>query len=252
MRRISYYSTYTFLVLAFLLSCSSGGEGDEVSVTPTPTPEPTPPPVTVPAPSAASLSLPENNKVCETGTDVSDTQSTVLFQWDAATNATVYDLRITNTDTQGISLVNNIEGTERSVTLEKGMPYSWQVISKATGTNETAQSPSWKFYLAGDGVENYAPFPPELISPASGSTISVSEDGTILLEWSGADPDGDSLTYTVYLDQQDGLQDAVANDLTETSLEVAAEKDAVYYWRVKSSDEENTAFSQIYAFRTGT
>lgn len=250
MRRISHYSTYTFLVLALMLSCSSGGDGDGISVAPTPTPTPTPPPVTVPAPSSAALSLPENNKVCETGTDVSDTQSTVLFQWAAATNATVYDLRITNTDTQGISVVNNIDGTERSVTLEKGMPYSWQVISKATGTNETAQSPTWKFYLAGDGVENYAPFPTELISPASGATVSVSEDGKISLSWSGEDPDGDALTYTVYMDQVDGLQEPVASSITETSLEVSAEKDTVYYWRVKSSDGENSAFSQIYAFRT--
>lgn len=32
---------------------------------------------------------------------------------------------------------------------------------------------------------------------------------------------------------------------------VDADKDSVYYWRVKSSDGENSAFSQIYAFRTG-
>ena len=124
MRRISHYSTYTFLVLALMLSCSSGGDGDGISVTPTPTPTPTPPPVTVPTPSSATLSLPENNKVCETGTNASTTQSTILFQWVAATNATAYDLRITNSDTQGVTLINNIEGTQREVTLEKGMPYA--------------------------------------------------------------------------------------------------------------------------------
>jgi len=100
MRRISHYSTYTFLVLAIMLSCSSGGDGDGISVTPTPTPTPTPPPVTVPAPSSATLSLPENNKVCETGTNASATQSTILFQWVAAANTTAYDLRITNSDTK--------------------------------------------------------------------------------------------------------------------------------------------------------
>ena len=139
---------------------------------------------------SATLSLPENNKVCETGTNASTTQSTILFQWVAATNATAYDLRITNSDTQGVTLINNIEGTQREVTLEKGMPYAWQITSKATGTNETAQSPAWKFYLAGDGVENYAPFPADLLSPASGGTVSVSESGKISLSWSGEDPDG--------------------------------------------------------------
>ena len=251
MRRISHYSTYTFLVLALMLSCSSGGDGDGISVTPTPTPTPTPPPVTVPAPSSATLSLPENNKVCETGTNASATQSTILFQWMPAANATAYDLRITNSNTQGVTLINNIEGMQREVTLEKGMPYTWQVTSKATGTNETAQSSTWKFYLAGDGVENYAPFPTELISPASGATVSVSEDGKISLNWSGEDPDGDALTYTVYMDQTDGLQEPIATNVSETSLEVDADKDSVYYWRVKSSDGENSAFSQIYAFRTG-
>ncbi|MDB4171766.1 hypothetical protein N9761_00650 [Flavobacteriaceae bacterium] len=102
-----------------------------------------------------------------------------------------------------------------------------------------------------DGVENYAPFPADLLSPASGGTVSVSESGKISLSWSGEDPDGDALTYSIYMDQTDGLQEPIATNVSETSLEVDADKDSVYYWKVKSSDGENSAFSQIYAFRTG-
>ncbi len=39
--------------------------------------------------------------------------------------------------------------------------------------------------------------------------------------------------------------------VVSSSFEHDADKDSVYYWRVKSSDGENSAFSQIYAFRTG-
>jgi len=50
-----------------------------------------------------------------------------------------------------------------------------------------------------------------IISPASGSTVSASEEGLVTLKWSGEDPDENTLTYTVYIDTVDGLQDANGN-----------------------------------------
>ena len=47
-------------------------------------------------PIASTLSHPENNKVCETGSSVSETQSSVEFQWNTGTNADSYDLQIIN------------------------------------------------------------------------------------------------------------------------------------------------------------
>ena len=53
---------------------------------------------------------------------------------------------------------------------------------------------------------NYAPFPAELKTPASGSTISLT-DGKATFSWEGTDPDSnDTLTYTLYVDTVDGKQ----------------------------------------------
>ena len=73
---------YLFLTM-FIASCgggggddSGGGNGGGGGGGPTP---PTPP-------SAATLTAPANNKVCETGTSISDTQSNVDFSWSASAN----------------------------------------------------------------------------------------------------------------------------------------------------------------------
>src|SRR5210317_642570 len=55
-------------------------------------------------PTASALSFPEDDKVCQEGTSVSDTESSVNFQWEASENTTSYDL-----------IINDIEG-ETSVT----------------------------------------------------------------------------------------------------------------------------------------
>ena len=91
-----------------------------------------------------------------------------------------------------------------------------------------------------------------IISPASGSTVSASEEGLVTLKWSGEDPDNDALTYTVYIDTVDGLQDVngTITDLTVTETTIQVTSNTVYYWRVKSSDGQNSSFTQVYTFRT--
>ena len=77
---------------------------------------------------------------------------------------------------------------------------------KESQLTTTTPSDLWKFYLAGDGVVNYAPFPADLKAPASGSTVTLSE-GKATFTWDGSDPDsGDTLSYTVYVDTVDGKQ----------------------------------------------
>ena len=140
-----------------------------------------------------------------------------------------------------------------TVDLEKGQPYSWKVISKNTSTTQTGTSSSWKFYLAGEGIKNYAPFPADLKTPNSGSTVSRSSDGKITFTWEGADPDqGDELKYTLYVDKTDGKQ-TPSSDLTNLSAktaDVALDGDSTYYWRIKTSDGTNSSFSLIYSFKT--
>ena len=106
--------------------------------------------------------------------------------------------------------------------------------------------------MAGSSETTFAPFPADLISPTSGSTIQRDGDGKVKLSWTGSDPDTSSgLKYTVYLDIVDGKQAPQEDhkDLDDSELTTAVDSDTVYYWRVKTSDGTNVSYSLIYSFR---
>ena len=232
------------LVLLIMFSCGGSEDGGGDGGVDPPPPQP---------PGSVSLTAPASGKVCETGSSTSDTKSNVDFSWQASTNTNSYDLQVTNINTSTSINKTGLTTTNATVELDKGQPYSWKVISKNTSTTQTGTSSSWKFYLAGQGIKNYAPFPADLKAPTSGSTISRSSDGKITFTWEGSDPDqGDELKYTLYIDKTDGKQ-SPASDLTNISaktVDVALDAGTLYYWRVKTSDGNNSSFSIVYSFRT--
>ena len=235
-----------FIFSLLLISCSGGGgDGDSGGGGGDP-PPPSPP-------GDVTLTAPTNGKVCETGTSTSDTKSNVDFSWSASTNTSTYDLQVTNLNTSSAINKTGLSTTNTTLELDKGQPYIWKVISKNTSTTQTGTSSSWKFYLAGPGITNYAPFPAELKSPTSGATVSRSSDGKVTFSWEGSDPDqGDQLKYTLYVDKTDGKQ-STTNDLTDitsNTADVALDGETLYYWRVKTSDGTNSSFSIVYTFRT--
>ena len=248
--KVKSYYIGVLLLRLFILSCSAEDDGGTSTPPPTtqqPKPEPAP---TVPAPGKSSLSAPENNEVCYEGEAVDASNSAVSFSWDASSDTDSYDLQITNQETNQTQTESGITSTSKAVTLATDVSYSWKVVSKANDTNDTTSSDTWQFYLAGDGQENYAPFPATILSPTSGAAVDAS-NGLVTLSWEGNDPDeGDSLTYTIYFDEEDGLQDPqTANtNITETSLEVEVESGTTYYWRVKTSDGTSSSFTLVYSF----
>ena len=247
--KLGYYFLY---ILSFVLIISCSAEDDSGTSTPPPTtqqPTPTPTPQ-VPAPGKSGLSAPENNEVCYEGEAVDASNSEVTFAWDASSDTDSYDLQITNQETNQTQTESGITSTSKEVTLVTDVSYSWKVVSKANDTSDTTSSDTWQFYLAGDGQENYAPFPATILSPTSGAAVDAS-NGLVTLSWEGNDPDeGDSLTYTIYFDEVDGLQDPqTANtNTTETSLEVEVVSGTTYYWRVKTSDGTSSSFTLVHSF----
>ena len=229
--------TTAFLSLVLMgTSCSKGDDGGGT----------TPPPTTeIAVPGKATLLTPANNKTCEQV----NSSGEVLFSWEAASDTDSYDLKIVNLKTNGVTNRNNLTGTDKGVPLLKGVPYSWQITSKNSGTKITF-SDTWKFYLAGDGIANYAPFPATAEAPVPGSTVAA-VDGQVTISWTGSDPDDDALSYTLYVDTVDGQQEPAAElqDLSEASAAVAVESGAVYYWRVVTSDGVNSSSSLVYSFR---
>tara|TARA_B110000305_G_scaffold213919_1_gene250238 strand:- start:2257 stop:2970 length:714 start_codon:yes stop_codon:yes gene_type:complete len=225
------------LALTLVISCE-GKEDNELDAT---------------DPGKATLITPENNKTCETGSSISETQSQIEFTWTVTLNTDSYDLAVTDLNT--ISTINKTGLTSAAslADLDKGVPYSWYVISKNSASSKTTNSDTWKFYVAGKGIVNYAPFTAELKTPKSGATVARDGFGKVKFTWDGSDPDaGDTLKYTLYVDKIDGKQTPPSSqtDIDGETLEVELEATTAYYWRVKTSDGVNSSFSNILTFNT--
>lgn len=213
-----------------LAGCSSDGDGGEGNSNT----------------QAAVPSFPENNSECITGTEVSPTQSKVTFQWSAAANAQTYFLYVKNLNTQTSLQYNAGTNLSYEVTLEKGTPYSWYVnANKPNGT--TARSETWKFYNAGSGVTNYAPFPADAVYPVMSSTV---HGPAIALQWDGSDLDNDIADYKVYMDTNANPTTLAGTVTAETLTNVAVSSGATYYWKVITTDNAgNVTASPIYQFK---
>ena len=203
-------------------------------------------------PGVANLISPVDKETCLDGVSINDTQSNVIFEWSTATGALSYELEIANLLTQSTQLYSS-DTNELSIALSKAEPYSWLVRSIGeTGTTPSVSDP-WKFYLAGDAVVNYAPFPAELITPRSGANTTPDINNLVILRWAADDVDNDLNRFEVYLDAIDGttLNQEIAYLAQETQLEVEVENNTVYYWKIVAIDlNGNQSSSGVYTFRT--
>ena len=203
-------------------------------------------------PGIAILISPSNDETCFDGISLNDTQSNVSFSWSTAENAISYELIVSDLLTQS-SQTYTTNTNQTTIALTKAKPYSWQVKSIGELGSNVIDSESWKFYLAGDAVINYAPFPAELITPRSGANVTPDINSLLTLNWICSDVDGDLESFEVYLDQADGstLITTLDYQASETTIELKVENNATYYWKVIAIDANgNQSSSGVYAFRT--
>ncbi|WP_026714916.1 hypothetical protein [Flavobacterium daejeonense] len=196
-------------------------------------------------PEAVTLISPLKGQSCEEGINTIGDKSRVFFEWERAENAQIYDIVVTDLETgENYITYRDIYKTKKELELVHNHAYSWYVISRNSKGEKTAVSQTWNFFFVGEPQENYVPFPATILSPEFGETLAT---GTVSLEWEGSDPDGDDLTYTVYLDKVDGKQTPKTeySNLSASSLDVQLDA-GTYYWRIKSSDGTSSSFSPIY------
>lgn len=100
---------------------------------------------------------------------------------------------------------------------------------------------------------------PENRPPSSFSLTEVPNGATDVrlqpqLEWEDAtDPDGDQVTYQIYLDTQNSPQTSIANNLgmSTFSIEEALQPATIYHWKVIAKDiNGKTTESDISSFTT--
>lgn len=200
-------------------------------------------------PAAAKLLFPLQNSECTTGENLNETTSLVEFRWQKAAHTKTYELRVTNSNTSVTQTVST-SLLSAQLPLEKGAPYSWLVLTRNSDTQETGLSTTWRFYNAGS-VLNYAPFPADILSPASGATVFRDLNNEVVLRWAGADVDNDIAGYELYIATANPPLTLFAQpSASTTSIKVSVEANTVYYWRVITIDSEgNRSDSGSYGFK---
>lgn len=199
-------------------------------------------------PTKSTLVFPAKDAACTTGTIISASQNTVLFQWNASEITDSYELHIKNLLTNA-STATAVTTNQLNVTLTRNTPYSWFVISLNNASTERVQSDVWKFYNSGPGISSYAPYPAEILTPAFGQSVTATAN-KLNLDWNGSDVDNDIATYDVYFGTT-ATPTVFKSAITESIvLDVPVTSGNTYYWRVVTKDKQgNTSDSGIYQFR---
>ncbi|GAA3563326.1 hypothetical protein [Snuella lapsa] len=221
-------------IVLLAVSCSSGGDSSEEKKASNP--------------EKAVLVFPENNSECLEGQIINSQKSTVNFKWSKANSTDSYDISIKNLNDQTVKL-HTTTNTSLNVEIDRGTPYSWYVVSKSKKSTTTAKSDTWKFYNAGEGVTEHAPFPAETVEPLNGAEVTASGGG-ITLKWSANDLDNNISSYTIYFGETT-MPEIHQSDITSSQLDnVAVISGKIYYWKVKTTDEEgNTSMSDVFSFK---
>ena len=199
-------------------------------------------------PTAAKLVFPFENSLCNEGTKITATESTVLFEWEEGENTDNFELKLRNLTTGDITS-HETTIAEISIVLQRANPYDWYVISKSNSVSEPAQSGTWKFYNAGEGNLAYTPFPAEIISPDMAEVITTTAN-FITLDWNGNDVDDDIIGYDVYFGVT-ASPEIIQSDITESIVNnVPITPNTIYFWKIITKDSQgNKSDSGVFQFK---
>lgn len=126
--------------------------------------------------------------------------------------------------------------------------YYWQVVA-TDSEGQSTHGPFWDFKTEVE-PENEPPYPPSDPYPPDGASDQPLEP---FLEWYGSDPNGDPLTYDVYLEADDTTPDVlVSADQSDPYLEVGPlEPLTDYYWQIVARDSYGaTTAGPVWSFST--
>lgn len=160
------------------------------------------------------------------------TSSPVTLQWQAATDATSYDVYYGTSNPP--PLYQNVATTSFAVPVTNGVKY-WKVIAKNSCGTTTSSSGVWSF------TGCISPAAPALSAPANGATVAP---GATTLQWGAATG---ATSYTVYFGTTNPPP-VFQSGVVGTSLGVTAQVGSTYYWKVAAVNSCSSTPSAVWSF----
>ena len=195
----------------------------------------------IPDPEQVMLINPENNNTCLFSNSNSNFAD-VEFSWTESKHTDNYDLIIENQITnENKSKTTNL--TTSQMSLERGAPYSWYVISKSESSENIALSETRNFYLEAQSQLAHIPFPAKLIYPLNGSILN--SVNIVALQWEGYDLDGDIENYDLIIENASNGEEIKYEKILTQALEVELQKGNVYLWKIITRDKENNISTSV-------
>jgi len=191
----------------------------------------------IPDPEQTVLILPEDNTSCLYVSQSSSTAS-VDFSWQEAQFTDEYLVVVKNLTTEEETTSRTLNTSIR-LTLTRGVPYQWKVVTVSELSSVETSSRSFSFYLEAQQQRNYLPFPARLLSRQYN------------FSWQGEDLDNDLSHYTISIGASPDVLNEIATDITVSSHNASLNAGEVYFWQIISYDENgNNTKSLINRFET--
>ncbi len=224
----------TIISLGVLFSCKK----EEFSET-----VPTPDVVNI-APEIPNLVFPANNQTC--------THTNIEFNWGASLDANgdvlAYQIDVALEASFATKLFSEFTSEQKGTfTLNKGTTYYWRVRAIDSKQAESGYSAVSSFFTEPDAVVNTLPYSPEIVAPLMGSTATI---GTVTLDWTAIDADGDAVVFDVYFGTSNPPV-LVVQDVTISNYNVTVSSNTTYYWKIVAKDsKQGVAISPVWNFKT--
>jgi hypothetical protein len=160
-----------------------------------------------------------------------------------ATDPIKWDVYFGNTSTPE-QVASNVAANSYDVQVTTGGTYYWQV--KTTDANNVrSESPVWEFVVNSNPNVPSGPVP---------DSAAVDVSCTATLEWNATDPEGDELTFDLYLDKTTPPAATAGSGLPGAgyTITTALNANTDYYWKVVTHDPYGgVSESPIWKFTTG-
>jgi len=163
---------------------------------------------------------------------------------DPDNNTVTYDVYFGTTSPPSKKVTNQTALLYQPGTLNPTTHYYWKIIAWDNHSASTV-GPQWEFTTK----PNAPPNTPSNPFPANGSTnISASAD----LNWTGGDPDNDTVTYDVFFGTTSPPKKVAANHTGTMYDPGSMNYSTLYYWKIIAWDHQNTStVGPQWKFTTG-